>query len=149
MFASEISFCGSTTKNPQGSHKKRYFLNGRAPLELNGSWNLFFFLSFLVLKQPKTDCGNFFLPLDFWTKRAIFLSNIATNPLKDHDFASIDSLIYLICYLSKISFIFKQQQNKKGSKKVFFHNGPSFPAPPLLMARPLRKQLFFCGFPYL
>ena len=39
------------------------------------------------------------------------------------------------------------KQKKSFKKSFFFINGPASPLP-LLMARPLVEELFFCGFPY-
>ena len=42
----------------------------------------------------------------------------------------------------------KKKSFKKSLKKSFFLNGLAFTPPPLLVARPLVEELFFCGFPY-
>ena len=42
------------------------------------------------------DFDNLFSPYNFWTERAIFLPNIATNQLKDYDFANIGTIDILI-----------------------------------------------------
>ena len=36
---------------------------------------------------------------------------------------------------------------KGSNKKVVFLSGPAFPPPLLLVAGPLKKELYFCGFP--
>ena len=69
---------------------------------------------------------TFFLRTIFGLKDLYFLPNIASNMLKDYDFANI----------GKISFIFKQQQNKK--KKIFF---PLWPAPPPYFSQCRPKNL--------
>ena len=42
---------------------------------------------------------NFFLPTIFGLKESYFLPNIATNLLKDYDFANIARIDILICRL--------------------------------------------------
>ena len=40
-----------------------------------------------------------------------------------------------------------ERWKKRFKKKFVFLNGPALYPTPLLMARPLREELFFCGFP--
>ena len=55
---------------------------------------------FKIFKNSiKQILTTFFLPTIFCTKRPYFLPNIATNLLKDYDFANIASINILICRL--------------------------------------------------
>ena len=101
------------------------------------------FFFFFCLEKLEVDYDGFFPPL-------YFLAIISTNQLKDEFFADRQKNFtckleygYFDMALSKI-FLFSGQQIKKKFQKKFFSLNAG-PLPPLFIALPVIKELFFAA----